>query len=51
MGGNFILYGPIEESYSIFPAIGMIDAMTAYCARRVYKVNPESEQHPMYKVF
>lgn len=51
MGANFVLYGPIEEAYSVFPAVGMIDAMTAYYARRVFKVKPESEEHPMYKVF
>jgi tetrahydromethanopterin S-methyltransferase subunit H len=51
MGGSFVLYGPIEEAYAVFPAIGMIDAMTAYYARRAYKVKPESEQHPMYKIF
>jgi tetrahydromethanopterin S-methyltransferase subunit H len=51
MGGNFVLYGPIEEAYSVFPAIGMIDAMTAYYARRTYKIKPDSDQHPMYKIF
>nr|MDO8097815.1 tetrahydromethanopterin S-methyltransferase subunit H [Candidatus Njordarchaeota archaeon] len=51
MGANFVLYGPIEEAYSVFPAIGMIDAMGAYYARRTFKVKPESETHPMYKVF
>jgi tetrahydromethanopterin S-methyltransferase subunit H len=51
MGGNFVLYGLVEEAYAVFPAIGMIDAMTAYYARRAFKVKPESEQHPMYKIF
>jgi tetrahydromethanopterin S-methyltransferase subunit H len=51
MGGNFVLYGPIEEAYAVFPAIGMIDAMTAYYAKREYRVRPDSAQHPMYKVF
>lgn len=46
-----LLDGTIEESYSVFPAIGMLDTVTAHYARIVCKAKPESEQHSMCKVF
>ncbi|WXG44110.1 MAG: tetrahydromethanopterin S-methyltransferase subunit H [Promethearchaeati archaeon SRVP18_Atabeyarchaeia-1] len=51
MGGSYVLYGPIEEAYAVFPAIAMADAMTAYYAKRTYNVKPEPGKHPMYKIF
>jgi tetrahydromethanopterin S-methyltransferase subunit H len=32
-GANFILYGPIGKAAAIFPAVAMIDAVTAYTTR------------------
>jgi tetrahydromethanopterin S-methyltransferase subunit H len=47
---NFVLYGPLDEAYSVFPAISMIHAMVAYYAQGAFRVKLESEDHPMHKV-
>ena len=49
-GANFILYGPIGKSDSIFPAVSMIDAITAYTAR-LDGTKPKMKEHPLYKIF
>jgi len=49
-GANFILYGPIGKADSIFPAVSMIDAITAYTAR-LDGTKPKMKEHPLYKIF
>lgn len=49
-GANFILYGPIGKADSIFPAVAMIDAITAYTAR-LDGTKPKMKEHPLYKIF
>ncbi len=49
-GANFILYGPIGKADSIFPAVSMIDAITAYTAR-LDGTKPKMKEHPLFKIF
>ena len=50
MGANFLLYGPIELSETVFIACAMTDALIAYGARKLGIVT-KTRNHPLYKIF
>jgi tetrahydromethanopterin S-methyltransferase subunit H len=50
MGANFLLYGPIELSETMFIACAMTDALIAYGARKLGIVT-KTRNHPLYKIF
>jgi tetrahydromethanopterin S-methyltransferase subunit H len=50
MGANFILYGPIENSGKVFPAVALTDALVAYHARRL-GIRVRTRNHPLFKIF
>ncbi len=49
-GANFILYGPIEKSEVVFPAVAMADAIIAYNAR-THGIKIKVKDHPLFKIF
>ncbi|MGD0996152.1 MAG: tetrahydromethanopterin S-methyltransferase subunit H [Candidatus Bathyarchaeia archaeon] len=50
MGADFLLYGPIELSETMFIACAMTDALIAYGARKLGIVT-KTRNHPLYKIF
>jgi tetrahydromethanopterin S-methyltransferase subunit H len=50
MGANFVMYGPIELSETVFIACAMTDALTAYAMRKLGIVT-KTKNHPFYKIF
>ncbi len=50
MGADFVLYGPIRHAETVYPVCAMIDAITAYRARRL-GIRPKVKNHPLYKIF
>jgi len=50
MGANFVLYGPIENTGRVFPAIALTDALVAYHARRL-GIRIKAKNHPLFKIF
>ena len=50
MGANFLLYGPVELSETMFIACAMTDALIAYGARKLGIVT-KTRNHPLYKIF
>jgi tetrahydromethanopterin S-methyltransferase subunit H len=50
MGANFLLYGPLELSETVFIACAMTDALIAYGARKLGIVT-KTRSHPLYKIF
>jgi tetrahydromethanopterin S-methyltransferase subunit H len=50
MAANFLLYGPIELSETMFIACAMADALIAYGARKLGIVT-KTRNHPLYKIF
>jgi tetrahydromethanopterin S-methyltransferase subunit H len=49
VGADFILFGPIEYSEKVFPAVAAVDGMRAYSARMDGK--RISRKHPLYRIF
>lgn len=49
-GANFVLYGPIEDSETAFPAYATADLINAYYASRRHKINPKTQDHPLFKI-
>jgi len=50
-GANFVLYGPIKYAKQVCLAAGNVDAFHAYAGRRIDKIKPGSENHPLFKLF
>jgi len=48
MGGDFLLYGPIESGEVIFPAAAMADILVAEAVRDL-EVYPEAT-HPLFRL-
>lgn len=48
LGGDFVLYGPIENARLIYPSIALIDA--AYSQHILEKEKTISREHPRYKI-
>ena len=50
-GADFILFGPAKYSKDVFLGVAHSDAFNAYVKRRVDKIKPKSESHPLTKIF
>lgn len=50
LGGDFILYGPIESAPTVFPAVATYDGILAYTAKWEVRTSPRSS-HPLFKLF
>jgi tetrahydromethanopterin S-methyltransferase subunit H len=48
VGGDFILYGPIEEAEYIFPAIALADS--AFAQLSIERGKRPSREHPLFKI-
>jgi len=48
VGGDFVLYGPIEEAEVVFPAVAMTDAALGRLSAE--RGNRPDHSHPMYKI-
>jgi len=51
MGGDFLLYGPINRAPQIFPSVALADAYVAYSMKQEYGIGPAVKDHPLSKVF
>ena len=49
VGADCLLYGPIENVRSVFPAVALVDIMLAETAREL-GINIEDENHPINKL-
>lgn len=49
-GANFVLYGPIEDAETAFPAYATADLINAYYGSRRQKINPKTPDHPLFKI-
>ncbi len=50
MGANWLMFGPIEQSDYVFPAVAITDAYIA-SAMGDLGIRPIEETHPIYKIF
>lgn len=50
-GAAFILFGPVKYARETFEAVANVNAFQAYAARRIDKIKPRSEAHPLFKMF
>jgi tetrahydromethanopterin S-methyltransferase subunit H len=50
-GASFVLFGPIKHCKDVCLAVANVDAFQAYAGRRIDKVKPASENHPLFKLF
>jgi tetrahydromethanopterin S-methyltransferase subunit H len=50
-GASFVLFGPIKNARQVTLAVANADAFHAYAGRRIDKVKPVSENHPLFKLF
>jgi tetrahydromethanopterin S-methyltransferase subunit H len=50
MGANWLMFGPIEQSDYVFPAVAITDAYVASAMGDV-GIRPLEETHPIYKIF
>ncbi len=50
MGANWLMFGPIEQSDYVFPAVAITDAYIA-SAMGDLGIRPLEETHPIYKIF
>ena len=51
MGADFSLYGPIDDSEYMFAACSLSDAYTAYGMKLGERRGPQTEDHPLNKIF
>jgi len=49
-GANFVLYGPVEDAETAFPAYATADLLMAYYASRRHKIEPKTRDHPLFKI-
>ncbi len=50
MGANWLMFGPIEQSDYVFPAVAIVDAYVASAMGDI-GIRPLEESHPIYKIF
>ncbi len=50
-GADFILFGPVKHCNNAFLATASIDAFLGYAGRRIDKIKPSPETHPLFKIF
>jgi tetrahydromethanopterin S-methyltransferase subunit H len=50
IGANWLMFGPVEQSDYVFPAVAIVDAYIA-AAMGDLGIRPLHEQHPVYKIF
>ena len=50
MGANWLMFGPIEQSDYVFPAVAIVDAYVASAMGDI-GIRPLEETHPIYKIF
>ena len=50
-GADFILFGPVKYAKETFLSVANVDSFLAYTHRRIDKIKPKSEFHPLYKIF
>jgi tetrahydromethanopterin S-methyltransferase subunit H len=50
-GASFILFGPIKNARQACLGVGNVDAFHAYAGRRIDKLKPASEHHPLFKLY
>ncbi|MFW9866883.1 MAG: tetrahydromethanopterin S-methyltransferase subunit H [Candidatus Thorarchaeota archaeon] len=50
LGADFCLYGPIQNSTWVYPAIASIDGLVAY-GHRMKGLRPITNIHPLFKIF
>lgn len=50
-GASFVLFGPIKNARPVTLAVANVDAFHAYAGRRIDKVKPASDTHPLFKLF
>ncbi len=50
MGANWLMFGPIEQSDYVFPAVAITDAYVASAMGDI-GIRPLEETHPIYKIF
>jgi tetrahydromethanopterin S-methyltransferase subunit H len=48
IGGDFVLYGPVEDAKYVFPAVAMVD--TAYSQVVMERGGKPEENHPRYRI-
>ncbi len=51
MGADFLLYGPIKNSYKAYIPCAVADAYVAYAVGQEYGIRPMDKNHPLYRVF
>lgn len=49
-GADFLLYGPIQNSSWVYPAVSVVDAMIGYGAK-LNGAKPQTKEHPLFRVF
>ncbi len=50
-GASFVLFGPIKNARPVTLAVANADAFHAYAGRRIDKIKPALENHPLFKLF
>nr|MDO8086460.1 hypothetical protein [Candidatus Sigynarchaeum springense] len=50
-GASFVLFGPIKNARPVTLAVANADAFHAYAGRRIDKIKPGSENHPLFRLF
>jgi len=51
MGANFVMYGPLSRADISYPAVAAADAIVAYSMRQQYRSKPQTDSHPLFKIF
>jgi tetrahydromethanopterin S-methyltransferase subunit H len=50
-GGNFVLYGPIENASHAYFYCGLADAYVAYSMSQEFGLRPLTKDHPLFRIF
>jgi tetrahydromethanopterin S-methyltransferase subunit H len=50
VGANWLMFGPVEQSDYVFPAVAIVDTYVA-AAMGELGITPLHDQHPAYKIF
>ena len=48
VGGDFVLYGPIEDAKYVFPAVAMVDTSLSQLA--IERGSKVDKSHPRYRI-